>query len=46
MTDGAAYLLSEWIRQPTTADADTSRLVNEAFHNLTSGDPNKFWTSG
>ena len=46
MTDGAAYLLSRWLKNPTTSDPATLELANEAFTRLTSRDPEKFWTSG
>ncbi|CAD8090074.1 unnamed protein product [Paramecium sonneborni] len=46
MTDGAAYLLKQWLINPTTQCQETTSLVKQGFENLISRDPQKFWTSG
>lgn len=46
MTDGAAYVLMNWLRSPSTTDAATHQFVQEAYTRLTTRDPTRFWTSG
>ena len=47
MTDGAAFLIKNALkRDAATLDHKVIKKLEEAFQNLTSRDPTRFWTSG